>query len=154
MSEVERISSLLKDIYNGEPWHGSSLKDILKDITSVQAASKPDSELHSIWEIILHMTGWREVAWKRLKGEEVPKVTKEKDWPEVKDTNPESWNKTLEALELSQQQLIQALSEADDEKIKQIAPGSSIPLNILLDGIIQHDLYHSGQIALLKKFHT
>ena len=99
MSEVKRIISLLKEAYYGEAWHGPAVKELLKGVTAEKAASKPVPGFHSIWELVLHISTWTEVAGRRLNGEAVTHVPQEKDWPPVTDKSESSWKKALENLE-------------------------------------------------------
>ena len=141
-SEIARVSHLIRELYDGDPWHGYSIKELLKDITPEQAAARPILKTHTIWEILHHMISWREIIVERLKRGEEFEVPQEKEWPPVSDVSTEAWSKTLKALEQSQQKLLKALGD------------KSVPSQIQLYGIyavFQHDLYHAGQIAILKK---
>ncbi|MCI0530908.1 MAG: DinB family protein [candidate division Zixibacteria bacterium] len=144
-SEIARVSHLIKELYDGDPWHGYSIKELVTGITPEQAEAKPITGRHSIWEIILHMISWREIIVERLKLGEGFEVVKEKEWPPVYRVTPEVWDQTLKALEQSQQKLLKAMGD------------KSIPSQIQLYGIyavFQHDLYHTGQLAVLKKLVT
>lgn len=151
MSEVNRITSLLKEIYYGEAWHGPALKELLKDVTAEHALEKPIKGFHSIWELVLHLSTWTEVAWRRLNGEERIQVSPERDWPSYKDRNEDSWKKALENLDSYQQKLLQVLEKTEEAKLSENVPGTDFRFDTLLYGTVNHDLYHAGQIAILKK---
>ena len=144
-SEIARVSHLIRELYDGDPWHGYSIKELLKGLSPQQAQAKPIPGRHSIWEIVLHMISWREIIVERLKLGEGFEVVKEKEWPPIYNVTSESWSTTLKALEQSQQKLLKAVGD------------KSVPSQIQLYGmyaVFQHDLYHAGQLAVLKKLLT
>ena len=141
----------------GDPWPGPPLREILKGITAAQAAAKPVTNAHSIWELVLHMAGWKNETRRRLSG--APAGEPESgDWPRPGATTAEHWKAALEGLETAHRDLVAAvkalpesqLFEAtNDPRNRPLGPG--VTYYVLLHGIVQHDVYHAGQIALLKK---
>ena len=154
MSEVKKIISLLKEAYYGEAWHGPALKELLKDVTAKKALAKPVKGSHSIWELVLHLLTWTEVAWRRLSGETVSSVSPEKDWPSQADRTEGAWKKALENLDFHQQKLLQILDKTDEAKLSENVPGAGYRFDTLLYGTVNHGLYHSGQMAVLKKINS
>jgi uncharacterized damage-inducible protein DinB len=151
-TEINRISQLLQATFNGEPWHGSSVMHTLAGITATQAAARPLTHIHSIWELVLHMTAWRTFAREKLRGNAAYDITgTEQDWPPVVRTDAQAWQQALLNLEQSQQHLLDVLNQCGDELLDKQVPGRKYTCYVLLQGIIHHDLYHAGQIALLKK---
>jgi uncharacterized damage-inducible protein DinB len=151
-TELHRITSLLRATFEGEPWHGPSVKSTLKEITASQASDRPLSACHTIHELISHMTAWRTFTSEKLSGQgEYDITTSEQDWPATVNDSEDAWQQTLLKLENSQQQLLAALSKATDDKLRETVLGRKYDFYFLLHGIIQHDLYHLGQIAMLKK---
>ncbi len=150
--EAQRISHTLQDTYNGNAWHGPSVGEVLKDVTAAEASLRPISSGHSIWELVLHMTSWRIFTWNKLAGDPSFDITDPAhDWPPVKEDSQLAWEAARLALENSQQQLLIALENFPDERLMQIVPGRSYDYYKLLQRNIGHDLYHTGQMALLKK---
>jgi uncharacterized damage-inducible protein DinB len=155
MNELGRIADQFRRAWKGEAWHGPSLNEVLQGVTSAQAQQKPVSGAHSIWELVLHLTTWADVARRRLAGE-LFEVTESEDWPSVNRTTPEDWTQALEQLNRANQSLLSALETAaksgdPEAKLEQMAPGKDHSIYVLLHGAIQHHLYHAGQIAILKK---
>lgn len=151
--EKIRIKSLLKASFNGSTWHGPSLLDQLKGLDTEVAARKANPNAHSIWELVLHIIAWREFAIQKLSGNEaydLP-IGGEKDWPIVDHMFPESWGNTLTSLANTQQRLLDQIEYIKDDKLMEMVPGKNYDFYTLIHGIIQHDIYHGGQIALLKK---
>jgi uncharacterized damage-inducible protein DinB len=119
-------------------------------VTAEQAAAKPLAEAHSIWEIVLHIAAWEEGALRRLAGDRA-ELSTEEEWPPVSDTSEAAWHKTLELVEQNHLRLRKALSSLDDSRLPEPIVDGMSSVYATLHGVIQHNLYHAGQIALLKK---
>ncbi len=151
MGEVERIAEQLRKAFEGQAWHGPSMRELLASTTRGQAAKRPIPGAHNIWEIVLHIAVWESVVRRRLLGESITDLAPEEDWPPVHDVSEPAWRKTLEDFEQGHIQLRQSITQLTDERLGETVPGKDYTVYVLLHGIIQHDLYHAGQIALLKK---
>lgn len=166
MTEVERISDQLQRAHEGGAFHGPALREVLAGVTAAQAAARPLPQAHTIWEIVLHIAAWEAIFRRRLSGEVIGEVSAAQDWPPVTDTSGAAWEKTLEELERGQQQLRQVISSLSASRLDATVPvegysvysalDATVPVKgysvyFMLHGIIQHALYHAGQIALLKK---
>jgi uncharacterized damage-inducible protein DinB len=150
MEEIKRIEDQLKHAFEGEAWHGPSLRELLAAVTAERAARKPLAQAHSIWEIVLHIAAWENAVRRRLEGEAVT-LSDAEDWPAVHDTSETAWQSALETLENGHQQLRATIRRLTDAQLGDLVPGENYSVYSLLHGVIQHDLYHAGQIALLKK---
>lgn len=150
MTEAKRIADQLKNAVEGEAWHGPSVLETLHGITAEQAKNQPIAGVHSIWEIVLHISAWMKVAVPRMQGIKTSQP-EEGDWPAVRNTAATGWNQTLEGMQRNYQDLMAAISKLSDEDLTK--PVFEIPNYnyVLLHGIIQHNLYHAGQIAVLRK---
>jgi len=134
----------------GEAWHGPALRELLADVTAQQAAAKPLAGAHSIWEIVLHVIGSEGLVCERLEGK--PGVlSPEEDWPPVMETSDEAWRAALQALTDVHQKLQQLLLSVPENRLAEpiVEGASSTYVNV--HGIVQHNIYHAGQIAVLKK---
>jgi uncharacterized damage-inducible protein DinB len=150
MSEIKRIVSQLRRAYEGQAWHGPSLREILDGVTAEQAVAKPISQTHSIWEIALHISAWESAVLKRLEGQYVEEPD-EGDWPAVEDTSESAWQRSLAALESKHMKLREAVARLEDERLNEPLAEGKPSAYFTIHGVIQHTLYHAGQIALLKK---
>lgn len=150
MSYVRRISSQLRRAYEGQAWHGPSLREILDGVTAEQAARKPLAEAHSIWELVLHISAWESAVVKMLEGE-YTETPDEGDWPVVEDTSGAAWQQTLQALESKHMRLRDAVARFDEERLNEPLAAGKPSAYFAIHGVIQHTLYHAGQIALLKR---
>ena len=150
MTEIERISDQLKRAFEGGAWHGPSVREVLEGVTAEKAAARPVSGAHSIWELVLHIAVWEDAVKRWVKGE-THNVSNEQDWQKVTDTSGEAWKKALAALEKGHMELRQTISGLSDGDLDKILKQPKPSVYDLLHGVIQHDLYHAGQIAVLKK---
>jgi uncharacterized damage-inducible protein DinB len=150
MSEVERIQDQLKRAFEGGAWHGPSVQELLRDVSATHAAAHPIAGAHSIWELVLHITAWEGAGRRRLSGDRA-ELPDEEDWLKVRDTSEASWEQAKATLTKGHEEFRQEISRLAETRLDDpILPGMS-SIYITLHGVIQHDLYHAGQIAVLKK---
>jgi uncharacterized damage-inducible protein DinB len=153
MSEIKRIEDQLKRAFEGNAWHGPGVLEILKDVSASRAAARPLPGAHSIWELVLHITAWESVCRRRLEGDRA-QIPDEEDWPAVGETSEVAWEQAKQALIEGHHQLRQAIGQLDESRLDEpILPDMS-SVYVTLHGAVQHDLYHAGQIAILKKAAT
>ena len=150
MQEIERITDQLERAFEGEAWHGPSVLEIMNGISSQQAAARPFDSIHSIWEIVLHIAAWERAVLRRLNGDRAQLPTEE-DWPLVAATSDEAWEQTKQALKQGHDILRSAIANVDESRLDEPIVEGLASVYVTLHGIVQHDLYHSGQIAILKK---
>jgi uncharacterized damage-inducible protein DinB len=155
--EVERLRRELDATIGGDPWYGSAVSVILDGIDAENAAAHPVKGGHSVWELVAHMTSWVNEVNRRLQGAAHGDPA-EGDWPPVGSTTPESWSAAVSRLRQAHQVLARTLVAIEDRDLgRQVAggqlDGSGQPVTFFqtIVGILQHDAYHAGQIALLKK---
>ena len=150
MEESARIADQLRRAFEGGAWHGPALYELLSNVPAEQAVLRPIPGAHSIWEIVLHVAAWEEVALKRVAGRSV-KLTDAEDWPPVEDESEGAWQEALGDLRSGHIRLRQAIEQLSELDLEEPVRGRDYPIYNLLHGVIQHDLYHAGQIAMLKK---
>jgi uncharacterized damage-inducible protein DinB len=150
MKEVERIADQLKRAVTGDAWHGPATEQILAGVTADMAASRPFDQAHSIWELVLHITAWLQACRRRLDGDRA-ELTDAEDWPEVNDTSEHAWNEAIARMTRAYEELSSAISLLDDSRLDQPLIEGMSSVYVTLHGVIQHTLYHAGQIAILRK---
>jgi uncharacterized damage-inducible protein DinB len=154
MSEVERIRDQYRRAFDGEAWHGPSVLPLLKDVTAEQAAARPIPGAHTIWELTQHIRAWEGACLRRLNGDPA-QLPDTEDWEALNDFSEASWDKTKQNLVDTHNKLLAAIAALDDARLDQpIMDHPEIPFSstyVTLHGGVQHDLYHAGQIAILKK---
>lgn len=151
MSELARIADQIRRAHEGGAWHGPSVREALAGVSAARAAARPISGAHSIWELALHIAAWRNTATLRLGGQPL-KDPPEGDWPPVGGSADEAaWKQVHDLLERRYAELLAAVRGLDESRLDvPLAEGFSSAY-VTLHGVIQHDLYHAGQISLLKK---
>ena len=150
MSEIADILDELKQIHEGDAWHGPALRELLNGVTADHAAKRPLENTHSIWELVLHIAGWEDVFRRRLEGESATEP-EGGDFPAVEQVSQDAWTRALADLESEHERLLKTVSQLHDSTLETSVAGKDYSVRFLLHGIIRHQVYHAGQIALLRK---
>lgn len=150
MSEVARILDQLDRGFAGEAWHGPALQELLDGVSAEDASKHPVSGAHSVWELVNHIAAWNLIVRHRVAGESV-EVTPEMDWPPVWEISEVAWTRALDHVKESRDLLRGTIQQLRDEQLNQQVLGEKYSIYVMLHGLVQHDLYHAGQIAILKK---
>lgn len=151
MSEIERILAHYDEVLNGAPWHGDPMWQILNSISAEAAAARPLPQAHTIWEVVMHMIFWEEVvAAKRLAGLREGLV-EALNFPPMPAATEENWRGTLNQLHASNRSFREALGKLDPAKLNELSAAGKRTFYNEAHGLIEHHIYHLGQIALLKK---
>jgi uncharacterized damage-inducible protein DinB len=150
-TEVNRLEEQLRRALEGEAWHGPSVLELLAGVSAAQAASHPIPGAHSIWELVLHLSTDYELILRRLAGDG-SQLTAAEDWPPCPAPTEENWQKTVQELRLLNKKLRQAVRDFPVERLDDpLVPGVPFTAYMQFIGVTQHNLYHAGQIALLKR---
>lgn len=152
-TETERLKKMLRNNWNGPMWYGSNLQETLKDISWEKAFYKPAHFTHNIYEYVMHLVCWRRFVTEHLNGNSDYKteLNSELDWITQYTKDELTWLKALAELEAGQTALLTAAENLTEEMLDELVPGKKFKWYVMLHGLIQHDVYHSAQIALLKK---
>jgi uncharacterized damage-inducible protein DinB len=152
MTEIERILDQLKRAYEGNAWHGPSVREALAGITARQAHARPLQNAHSIWELVHHIAVWENVGRRRLEGDRAEiDISSPQDWPPADDTSETAWEQAKASLDRGHEALCKAIAGLDESRLDEPILERLSTAYVTLHGVIQHDLYHAGQIAMLKK---
>jgi len=150
-AEVNRLEEQLRRALEGEAWHGPSLLELLAGVSAAQAASHPIAGAHSIWELVLHLSTDYDLVLRRLAGDG-RQLTPAESWPAGPEATEENWQQTLQELKLLNEKLRQAVRDFPDERLDDLlVPESPYTAHTQFIGVTQHNSYHAGQIALLKR---
>ena len=149
--EAQRLAEQVRLSYEGGAWHGPSLGELLEGVTAEEAARRPLPAAHSIWELVHHVEAWEREALLTLQGKTYESHSGDRDWPPVVATTAECWQAALERLRSTCLALVAAIGEIDDDQLDEVVAGREFSYYVLLHGVVQHNLYHAGQISLLKR---
>jgi len=150
--ESIRIATQLRHAFAGQPWHGPPLSELLANVTPKQACARPIPGAHNIQELVLHIDVWLRAALDAVHGIAMPKLYgTEKDWQVVTEADAAEWARATQSLFQGGEQLALTVEQLPDVRLQEIVPGRDYDFYYLLHGIVQHSLYHAGQIALNMK---
>ena len=152
-TEVNRLQQLLINSWQGPMWHGTHLTEVLAGIDSEKAFRKPLVGSHNIYELVMHLYCWRNFANQHLQGHAdfSVELNSAVDWPVQYEASEERWTEALHLLEESQSELVASFSRFDETELDRSMHGRKFSWYDLVHGVVLHDVYHSAQIALLKK---
>jgi uncharacterized damage-inducible protein DinB len=148
--EVAGIADQLRRAFNGSAWHGPAMLELLEDVDAGTAAARPLADVHSIWELVMHVEVWDEVAMVRLGGKKC-QPTGTDNFPLVPKVTEAAWRKAVTEAKRAHDTLVKTVAALPDARLRERVPGKRYDFYHMLHGIAQHELYHAGQIAILKK---
>jgi uncharacterized damage-inducible protein DinB len=149
-SECSLIAEQLRRAFEGDAWHGPALLELLEDVDAATAAAKPLPAVHSIWELVLHIAAWDGAACRRLAGEKI-QLTGTANFPVVPKPTGAAWRKAVAQAKRTHGALVRTVTALPESRLRDRVPGKKYDFYHLLHGVAQHELYHAGQIAILKK---
>jgi uncharacterized damage-inducible protein DinB len=155
MTTAEKLSKQLSDVLSGNPWHAESVYSIIEKVSFEAAYEKPTGSVHNIAEIVLHMVAWTEEVMDRMNGMTAG-IPTSGDWPETGIPDEQKWQNYVDDLKLVNVNLMGIIQNFEEEKwMKPIDDKRGdrpvITYEDLITGLIQHHIYHSGQIAILTR---
>ena len=153
MSESNRLGDQIRRAFEGDAWHGDSVMEILADVGAATAAARPIQNAHTIWELVLHVTAWDDAVGRRTAGA-VVNLSDNENFPPVQDTSEAAWRNAIDELKRTHERLIKLVREFPDSRLEQQVQGKSQPYYTffyMFSGVVQHELYHAGQMVMLKK---
>ena len=150
MAEKKRTLELLDRAFRAGAWHGPALLETLAGVTPAMAAKRVVKGAHTIWELVDHLGSWNGIVAERLAGGK-PAVTPEMNFPGSPRPTAAAWRKSLARLGASQRKFRAAVARFPVAQLGRIRPGTKTSWNVLIHGQIQHQLYHAGQIAMLRR---
>jgi uncharacterized damage-inducible protein DinB len=150
-SEPALIADQLRRAFDGVAWHGPALLELLQDVDAVTAAAKPLADVHSIWELVLHVAVWDDVTLRRIAGEKTQPTGTDNFPPVPKRSTEAAWRKTIADTKRTHERLVKTVAALPEARLRARVPGKRYDFYHLLHGVVQHELYHAGQIAILRK---
>jgi uncharacterized damage-inducible protein DinB len=148
-SEMHRLTELLERNFDGPAWHGPSIREVLDEVHPENAGIRCNDS-HSLVEIVLHMTIWRQYVIRLMKGDHSLASEQETTFPRVAVLDEYSWSNALVSLDQSHEILFQAWKHFPEEDLDKTVPGGrDYTWYTLFHGLLQHDAYHLGQLQLM-----
>lgn len=153
--ETQSIIRNYESTMQGQPWFGRAVMEILLEVDESKAQIKPGNEGHSLLELIWHMNTWAEFVLAHLekRTEQQIKQVESIDWRQI-DPGTHTWARGVSELKTTHEKILEILSGKQDDFLKEMVPGRQFNFRFMLNGLIQHNIYHLGQIAYIHKFLT
>jgi uncharacterized damage-inducible protein DinB len=151
--EIQLLLGLLDEAYEKSAWHGPNLRGSLRGVSAEQAAWRPGSGRHNIWEVAVHAAYWKYAVRRRLTGEKRGSFPlKGSNWfQRPESVSDKAWQDDLRLLAEQHKQLREVVAGLDPKLLFEKAHGSKVTNARTIYGIAAHDIYHAGQIQLLKR---
>jgi hypothetical protein len=152
-SDVHQLLAILDQAYARRSWHGTNLRGSLRRVSVDQAAWRPAVARHNIWEIVVHAAYWKYAAWRRVTGAARGSFPLEgSNWFERPlEAGDAAWRQDVALLDQMHRRLREAAAGLSGRDLGRKPKGSTVTVFALLSGVAAHDLYHAGQIQLLKR---
>lgn len=150
--ETQSIITNLEKTLTGEPWFGRAVYKLLAEIDDTKVFAKPNGTEHSLIELLYHTITWAAFTLANLENKSPGelKAIEENDWRTI-DQKKHSWKKGLKELKSIHKKIIDLLNKKEDSFLKEMVPNRQYNVRFMLNGLIQHNIYHAGQFAYLKK---
>jgi uncharacterized damage-inducible protein DinB len=149
-SEAVRIADQLRRAFYGSAWHGPSVMELVKDVDARTAAAKPLDDVHSIWELLMHIEAWDRAGLIRLGGKKC-QMKGTKNFPPVTTATDAAWREAVAKVKRTHDELVETVAGLPESRLRDQVPAKRYDFYHMLHGIAQHELYHAGQMAILKK---
>lgn len=153
MNEMKLLLRAIEEGYTRKTWHGPNLKGSIRGITAKQAAWRPGRGRHNIWEIVVHCAYWKYVVRRRILGEKRGSFASPgSNWfKRPEEQSERAWKNDVALLQKYHDLMIDAIRSLRTSDLPKIPRGSTVSNEAILRGIANHDIYHAGQIQLLKR---
>jgi hypothetical protein len=156
MGRLDPLLVLIDTAYRQASWHGPNLRGSLRGVTLEAAAWRPQPGAHNVWELLVHAAYWKYVVWRRLTGAKRGSFALEGSnfFERPVHRTPAAWRSDLRLLDAMHRDVRAAAAATPSATLDTPLPGSKVTRLRLITGAAAHDLYHAGQIQLLKKLHS
>jgi len=151
--EIAELLRLLDEGFAKRAWHGPNLRGAIRGVTAREAVWRPAPGRHSIWEIVLHCAYWKYAVRRRILGEQRGSFLRRgSNWlAQPEPASEAAWRQDVALLSGMHRQLRAAVAGLAPRDLDQVPPGSRVSTRAVTAGVAMHDVYHAGQVQLLKR---
>jgi hypothetical protein len=151
--QISLLLEITDQAFDRKSWHGTTLRGALRGLTADDALWRPAPKRHNIWELTLHAAYWKYAVRRRLAGEAVPSFErKPSNWPAIPDpANGSAWKRDVAFLESEHRRLREIIRGLSPPALSTRSPRGVWTYAEEIHGVAAHDLYHTGQIQLIKR---
>lgn len=152
-SRMKMLKALLEESYEQKAWHGANLRGAIRGLTHREAARRPLRGRHNIWEIVVHCAYWKYIVRRRILGEKKGSfpLTGSNWFPRPVELTARAWKRDVALLHQCHKHMMAAIGTLKDSHLSRRPRGSKVSTEAILRGIASHDVYHAGQIQLIKR---
>jgi hypothetical protein len=151
-SPIAILLDIIDQSFDRQSWHGPNLRGSIRGLTHTQALWRPHPDRHNIWEHVLHAAYWKYTVRRRILGEKRGSFAlKGSNWFTPAETTAAAWRRDLQLLIEAHQSLRAAIASVPPDRLQKRLPGATVTYFFLISGIAAHDIYHAGQIQLIKR---
>jgi hypothetical protein len=153
LADTEFLVTLLGQAYDHKSWHGTTLRGALRGVSAEAAAWRPAAGRHGIHEIAVHAAYWKYVVRRRLSGESRGSFPlKGSNWfPRPFLGTEAEWRESLGILDSEHRALVETVASFPARHLGETPKGSRFSNLAMITGAASHDLYHAGQVQLIKR---
>lgn len=150
---MNQLLFLIDSAYDHVSWHGTNLRGSIRGVTPKQAAWRPGTNRHNIWELVVHAAYWKYAAWRRLTGSKRGAFPRDgSNWMvRPQQLSEKAWKADIQLLADTHRSLRETVASLLPNDLTRKPKGSKVTTLALVTGVAAHDLYHAGQIQLIKR---
>jgi uncharacterized damage-inducible protein DinB len=152
-AELDAMLVAIDEGFERKAWHGPNLRGAIRGLDPAVACRRPAKGRHTIWELVVHAAYWKYAVRRRLVGDKRGSFafTGSNWFSRPEEANRAAWQQDVALLVDEHRRLVEVARAVDPRRLHQAAPGRRVTPAVLLRGIAFHDVYHAGQIQLLKR---
>jgi uncharacterized damage-inducible protein DinB len=148
---INDIIRQLRELEEGSLWFDQSFKSKLDHLSTGVVFVQPVPGVHSVAEHVAHIIAWRKECIARFHGDKFDLMNTPADWPSVAELRGTGWPALKDQLYQSTHDLIRLFDGVDDTYLNKPFRDTTYNNHYLIEGILQHDIYHLGQIGVTLK---
>lgn len=150
---LENLLDQMEGLLDGQLWYGTTILTKLEQISPKESITPPLEGVHCIQQILLHMDTWRGLFLSRLEGNQEVEIMVDSadDWVPLEQCEASKWQTVVKKFQANYQRMLEVLRSLDDDRLDQQAGNAEYSLRFMAEGILHHDIYHLGQIAIVHK---
>ena len=154
-TQIALLLALIDQAFDHQAWHGTNLRGSIRRVRAEDAMWRPAPDRHNIWETVVHAAYWKYIVRRRILSEARGSFSLEgSNWfvrPADGKSTEADWHNDVKLLVEAHRSMRAAVAGMTDGQLKLTPKGSKVSNSAIIMGIASHDLYHAGQIQLLKK---
>jgi hypothetical protein len=151
-ASLDMLLHVIDQGFDRQSWHGPNLRGSIRSVTHRQAMWRPQPARHNIWEHVLHAAYWKYTIRRRILGEKRGSFPiKGSNWFTPQDVTAAAWQRDVQLLVDTHKSMRASIADVPAAQLHKKIPGAKVTFFFLISGIAAHDVYHAGQIQLLKR---